>query len=100
MRTVPASVFCPTPAEKSARPPRTPIAHIQVYDPRVVPKPGRQQVEEQQRRHENDEFHVPSISLEKIFVQRACIMRNSMQLHDWAGLELRHLIALQAVAEE
>jgi DNA-binding transcriptional LysR family regulator len=23
-----------------------------------------------------------------------------MQLHDWAGLELRHLIALQAVAEE
>ncbi len=27
-------------------------------------------------------------------------MRNSMQLHDWAGLELRHLIALQAVAEE
>src|SRR2546430_2440153 len=27
-------------------------------------------------------------------------MRNSLQLHDWAGLELRHLIALQAVAEE
>src|SRR2546428_13347880 len=26
-------------------------------------------------------------------------MRNSLQLHDWAGLELRHLIALQAVAE-
>src|SRR5260370_10513214 len=23
-----------------------------------------------------------------------------MQLHDWAGLELRHLIALQAVADE
>jgi DNA-binding transcriptional LysR family regulator len=38
--------------------------------------------------------------LAKIFVQRGCIIRNSMELHDWAGLELRHLIALQAVADE
>jgi DNA-binding transcriptional LysR family regulator len=38
--------------------------------------------------------------LTKIFVQRGCIIRNSMELHDWAGLELRHLIALQAVADE
>jgi DNA-binding transcriptional LysR family regulator len=27
------------------------------------------------------------------------MMKNSMQLHDWAGLELRHLIALHAVAD-
>jgi DNA-binding transcriptional LysR family regulator len=28
------------------------------------------------------------------------MIKDSMPLHDWAGLELRHLIALQAVAEE
>src|SRR5207244_8474388 len=50
--------------------------------------------------HEDKQFHTLSISHMEICVQRGCIIKNSMQLHDWAGLELRHLIALQAVADE
>src|SRR5207244_3286468 len=50
--------------------------------------------------HEDKQFHTLSISHMEICVQRGCIIKNSMQLHDWAGLELRHLIALQAVAQE
>src|SRR5919204_2676817 len=47
-----------------------------------------------------DELHAASIGRREIFVKRGCIIRNSMELHDWAGIELRHLIALQAVADE
>src|SRR5438105_2300127 len=63
-------------------------------------KSGRKYVEQDQRPDKKDEFHVASITPGEIFVQRRCIIRNSMDLHDWAGLELRHLIALQAVADE
>src|SRR5919202_1828149 len=65
-----------------------------------MPEPGREQVEQDQRCDKEDELHAASIGRREIFVQRGCIIRNSMELHDWAGLELRHLIALQAVAEE
>src|SRR5436309_15133369 len=63
-------------------------------------KSGRKYVEQDQRPDKQDELHVASITPFEIFVQRRCIIRNSMDLHDWAGLELRHLIALQAVGGE
>lgn len=43
---------------------------------------------------------MPNVYWLKTFVQQTCKIYNSMELHDWAGLELRHLIALQTVARE
>ena len=63
-------------------------------------KSGCEHVEQEQRSDKENELHAARVTPREIFVQRGCIIRNSMDLHDWAGIELRHLIALQAVADE
>ena len=67
---------------------------------RVDAEAHSQDVEQDETGDDQQQFHAASIPPGETCVQRGSIMVNRMELHDWASLELRHLVALQAVAEE
>ncbi len=82
----------------SAREPAPPVAVVE--HARIDPEAPRQRAQRNEEGDEQETFHTHSIGQDWSLVQRSVTIVSIVQANQpWSGVELRHLLALQAVAQ-